>query len=365
MTQPATRARARLRATVRLTASLLSLAGGLAGCALPAARDTSQAHQALLDRAADWQARMRQDAGPPPLVVPDPLPRFASRSIALRHDERLPAHLGRLRLHAPGRLTLPAAAELISRAIGLPVIMTPDALHNAADYAPGAVSRPPLDLTAASPEDAAAWRGAARAGAARLDISAVEHRHTLEIDHDGPLRVLLDRIAAQAGLQWAHTGGRIVFSRVITRAITLKALPGGLDANQSLEVMGGGEGSGGRIGQGRRQRRQRPLGRPARRAQADALAHGGAARRCPRRPRHRDRRGGQRRARAGLPRRAQCHRAAPGAAGDRGPAGQLQRRVQHRHRLARDAGPAGRGPSAAAHRPPPRWARSAAAPPAR
>lgn len=245
MTQPATRARARLRATVRLTASLLSLAGGLAGCALPAARDTSQAHQALLDRAADWQARMRQDAGPPPLVVPDPLPRFASRSIALRHDERLPAHLGRLRLHAPGRLTLPAAAELISRAIGLPVIMTPDALHNAADYAPGAVSRPPLDLTAASPEDAAAWRGAARAGAARLDISAVEHRHTLEIDHDGPLRVLLDRIAAQAGLQWAHTGGRIVFSRVITRAITLKALPGGLDANQSLEVMGGGEGSGG------------------------------------------------------------------------------------------------------------------------
>lgn len=221
------------------------LALALGGCAVPAARQTERAHQDVLDRAAALQARLREAAAPPPLVVDDPTPRFTSRSVPLRRDERLPDHLGPIRLHAPGRLPLAAVAEMLSRAIGLPVIMTPDALHSAADYAPGPASRSAFDASTAAPEETAALRQAARAGALRLDISAPEHQNTVEIDHAGPLRPLLDRIAAQAGLHWRHTGGRIVFSRVVTRAMPVKALPGGLDASAAFDVLGGAEGSGG------------------------------------------------------------------------------------------------------------------------
>ncbi|WP_431103296.1 hypothetical protein [Roseateles noduli] len=223
----------------------VAIAIAIAGCAVPAARETEQAQQALLDRAEALQARLREPAAPPPLVVSDPTPRFASRSIPLRRDERLPDHLGDIRLHAPGRLPLAAVAELLSRAIGLPVIMTPDALHSAADYAPGPAPRPAFDAATAAPEETAALRRAGRAGAVRLDISAPEHQNTVEIDHTGPLRPLLDRIAAQAGLHWRHAGGRIVFSRVVTRAMPVKALPGGLDASASFDVFGGAESSGG------------------------------------------------------------------------------------------------------------------------
>lgn len=217
----------------------------LGGCAVPAAHQTEQVHEDLSDRAAALQSRLREPVAPPPLVVAESTPRFASRSVPLRRDERLPAHLGDVRLHAPGRLPLAAVAELLSRAIGLPVIMTPDALHSAADYTPGPVPRPAFDATTAAPEEAAVRRQAALAGAHRLDISAAEHQNTVEIDHAGPLRPLLDRIAAQAGLQWSHTGGRIVFSRVVTRAMSVKALPGGLDASAAFDVLGGAEGAGG------------------------------------------------------------------------------------------------------------------------
>jgi len=220
----------------------------LGGCAVPASRRTEQVQRDLHARAEALQSRLRETVAPPPLVVADPSPRFASRSVPLRADEQLPPEFGELRLHVPGRLSLSAAAELLSRALGLPVIMTPDALHNAADYAPGTAVRPAFDATAAAPEESAALRRAAQAGGQRLDISAAEHQNTVEIDHEGPVRVLLDRIAAQAGLHWTHAGGRIVFARVVTRALPVKALPGGLDANAAFDVFGGAEGSSGGAG---------------------------------------------------------------------------------------------------------------------
>ncbi|MDH0866716.1 hypothetical protein [Mitsuaria sp. GD03876] len=227
-------------------ATLASLAAAvLVGCAGPAAREAARRHQDLVDRAAELQARLRDASASPSLVLADPVPRFATRSVPLRQEERLPAHLGDIRLHAPGRLSLAAAAELISRAIDLPVVMSPDALHDAADYAPGLLPRPAFDAAAARPEESDAMRQAALAGARRLDVSAAEHRNTVEIDHAGPLRGLLDRIAAQAGLQWIHAGGRIVFSRVVTRAIPVKALPGGLRTSAAFDVLGGTDGGAG------------------------------------------------------------------------------------------------------------------------
>ncbi|WP_431286865.1 hypothetical protein [Roseateles chitinivorans] len=232
------------RTPPRRLALAVAACAALGGCAVPAARQSQAVQQGLIDRTAALQSRLRTAAPPPPLVVHDPAPRFASRSIPLHRDERLPAHLGDVRLHVPGRLPLAAVAELLSRTIGLPVIMTPDALHSAADYAPGPAARPAFDGSTAAPEETTALRRAGRAGALRLDVSAAEHQNTVEIDHAGPLRPLLDRIAAHAGLQWRHTGGRIVFSRVVTRAMPVKALPGGLDASAAFDVLGGAEGAG-------------------------------------------------------------------------------------------------------------------------
>jgi len=227
----------------RLTAA--ALAALLGACALPAARETAQAHERLSGRSQDLQARLREPPAPARLLVVDPVPRFTRHSIPLRREESLPAHLGEVRLHVPGRLPLAAAAELLSRTIDLPVVMTPDALHDAADYAPGAAPRPPFDARAVLAGEAEAHRLAAQAGARQLDVPAAAHHNTVEIDHAGPLRVLLDRIAAQAGLQWVHAGGRIVFSRVVTRALPVKALPGGLDTSAAFDVLGGPDGGAG------------------------------------------------------------------------------------------------------------------------
>ncbi|OWQ92141.1 hypothetical protein CDN99_07260 [Roseateles aquatilis] len=224
------------------TAALLAAA--LAGCALPAARRSMVEHREHLDRSGAFQARVREPQALPPLVVADPAIRFAQRSVPLRLATSLPPHLGDVRLHYPGRLPLVTVAEAISRLIELPVVMTPDALQSAADYAPGDLSAPAAEPDLA-PDEAAALRLAGRSGARRLDLSPAEHQNTVELNYAGPLAGLLDRVASQAGLQWTYGGGRIVFSRVVTRAIAVKALPNGLATTASFDVLGGGSDSGG------------------------------------------------------------------------------------------------------------------------
>ena len=216
--------------------ALLTLAVG--GCAVDSTRLAAGEYRGQRDRAGEFQAAVRQPQQRPPLVVNDALPRFARQSIPLQRAASLPTHIGKVSMHYPGRHSLSTVAELISRLIGIPVLMTQDALAGAAAYAPGgaAAVRAPVVHTPTTPTTPPP----AEAGLLQPDMAALmgnlsqDDRNLMELNYSGPLSGLLDQVANQAELQWDYLEGKIVFSRVVTRAISFKALPNGLSSKGSV-----------------------------------------------------------------------------------------------------------------------------------
>ncbi|GEM_PF-717720 len=269
--------------------SLLGLAVALivTGCATKSSNQARQEYDSAIKRSGQFQNDIRQPQPALPVVVKDTVPRFVKHSIPLQRAAKLPVHIGNVTLRYPGRYSLASAAELISRLIDIPVIMTPDALAGALVYAPiggatggaaagamttsataggaatpgmGAAAAPGAGSANASTAmqtqtmlEAASMRSAASAGAKVGFISHDELQNSIELNYSGPLAGLLDQIANRAELQWEYLEGKIVFSRVVTRAIPLKSLPNGLAVKGSLEItstQGGGDSGGGSGGGG-------------------------------------------------------------------------------------------------------------------
>jgi len=233
------------------------------GCAVHSTRLAQQEYSDTNERTGGFQAQAREPQRLPALVQADTVPRFARHSIPLQRAAALPTHIGQVTLRYPGRHPLTTVAELISRLIDIPVIMTPDALVSAADYAPGGMLGNEAGGTApggaggstsAAASHAALAEQAVAAGAQTLSLQPRELQNTMELDYSGPLSGLLNQVATRAGLQWEYNGGKIVFSRLVTRSILVKALPNGLKTNGSFDVFGGnsasatGGGSGGGSG---------------------------------------------------------------------------------------------------------------------
>ncbi|WAC71855.1 secretin N-terminal domain-containing protein [Roseateles sp. SL47] len=217
------------------------------GCAVQSAHVAQRDYSSNKDRAGQFQAQAREAQRLPPMVQADTVPRFARHSIPLQRAATLPTHIGQVTLRYPGRHPLPTVAELISRLIDIPVIMTPDALSNAADYAPGGLvtaDAPSTSGATSSPSHQAMAQQAEAAGALALAVHPRDLQNTLELDYSGPLSGLLNQVATRAGLQWEYNGGKIVFSRLVTRSILVKALPNGLKTNGSFDVFGGSNSSG-------------------------------------------------------------------------------------------------------------------------
>lgn len=245
----------------------LSIALLSSGCAVQSTKDASRDYYGAVARSGQFQTAVRQPQQAASVVVSETTPRFTKQSIPLQRASTLPAHIGNVSMRYPGRHSLATVAELISRLIDIPVIMTPDALAGAQAYAPGAeagpapVTAPATDLPFAqgrpSPGDAerTAMQVAASVGAKGMSLAPEELRNTMELNYSGSLAGLLDQVATRAELQWEYLGGKITFSRVVTRAIALKSLPNGLSVKGQLDVMGsqgggGSEGSGGGSGGG-------------------------------------------------------------------------------------------------------------------
>ena len=73
-----------------------------------------------------------------------------------------------------------------------------------------------------------------QAGGKRLGLTADQAATTFELNYSGPLAGLLDAVASQAQLRWTYEDGRIVFRRVVTQFIPVRALPGGLKGSGSF-----------------------------------------------------------------------------------------------------------------------------------
>lgn len=236
------------------------------GCAVQSTHLAQQDYTRDRTRMAEFQTQAREPQRLPALVQADPMPRFTRHSIPLQRASTLPTHIGQVTLRYPGRHPLPTVAELISRLIDIPVIMTPDALASATDFAPGTLIA--TDGATAStgnasrnttPSGTAADPGtlvqqAEAAGAHSLSLQPRDLQNTIELDYSGPLSGLLDLVATRAGLQWEYNGGKIAFSRLVTRSILVKALPNGLKTTGSFDIFGGskdgGSGNGGGSGGG-------------------------------------------------------------------------------------------------------------------
>ncbi len=233
------------------------------GCAVQSTHLAQQDYTRDKTRMAEFQTQAREPQRMPNLVQADTLPRFARHSIPVQRASTLPTHIGQVTLRYPGRHSLSTVAEVISRLIDIPVIMTPDALASASDYATGTRT----SAEGAAAQTGAAARGASSGGPAVTDPEAVvqqaeaagaltlslqprELQNTLELDYSGPLAGLLDLVATRAGLQWEYNGGKIVFSRLVTRSILVKALPNGLKTNGSFDIFGGSKDSGSGGGSG-------------------------------------------------------------------------------------------------------------------
>ena len=85
-------------------------------------------------RAGQAQQVLRQPMVKPNYLVEDVRPKFASRSVPIEPGLKLPPEYGNVVMRLPGRHSLGSIAELISRLIQLPVVVTPDALLDPAIF---------------------------------------------------------------------------------------------------------------------------------------------------------------------------------------------------------------------------------------
>ena len=228
----------------RLVACSLLTVLGLVACSTTRS-DIKDDQRAQSARAGQAQQALRQPMARPAYLVDDVRPKFATRSVPIEPGMRLPPEYGKVVMRLPGRHSLASIAELISRLINLPVVVSPDALLDPAVFMSGAMSAALTQTTKAADRGGAAsvdtTAAQAQGRAAAMGMTAVvqtesELRTTYELNYQGSLAGLLDQLADKAGLQWRYQDGRIVFSRMVTRVFTIKSLFGGVKTSSQLTL---------------------------------------------------------------------------------------------------------------------------------
>lgn len=211
----------------------------VAGCAQDLKEKITDEQMGIQIRAERAQAIARKNQQNSPYLVEETTPKFTTRSVPYERVDTLPSHLGRITMRVPGRHNLSAIAEMMERLIEIPVVMSPDALLDAAMFTPGVavaaaqVTEKPSEAMSANEE---AKQKSSQAGAKTVLYNDRELRNTFELNYAGSVAGLFDHIATRAGLQWQYQGGRIVFTRLVTRAMSVKALSGGVKSSGTVTV---------------------------------------------------------------------------------------------------------------------------------
>ncbi len=201
-------------------------------------------HEEVKDRSAQAQNSLRQAQNTVPLVAEDTTLRFTQKSIPFVRSSMLPASIGNVTLRVPGRHNLSTVADMISNAIGIPVIMTPDALQDPTAFAPGRNQAAANNLSRDAATDDAVYTSLMAAGASRLALNDQVAQNTIELNYSGSLSGLLNQVAAKTRLRWTYEDDRIVFRRVITRSFVVKSLPGAIKSSGNLSMSSGGTNGG-------------------------------------------------------------------------------------------------------------------------
>ncbi len=229
----------------------------LSGCALSQFEgNISSSHETIVKRNEQANALLRNYPGPTPSVVNSQTPRFTSHSIPLDRSEMLPNHIASVTLRVPGKHSIKTIAELIERAIEIPVNVASDATMPAAMFVPIGMAQ--LNPTAAAPtpatnaiptafappSDKSILESVQRAGGSRLSANTdPATQNDIELNYSGSLAGLLNHVALRSDLRWSYESGRIRFYRVVSRTIAVKTLPGGLKLSSSLSLTSTGGGT--------------------------------------------------------------------------------------------------------------------------
>lgn len=220
----------------------------LGGCAQDLHQKISNDQMETQARGEVAQTLIRKKQVASPYLVEESLPRFTTRSVPYERIDKLPVHLGKVTMRVPGRHSLSSVGEMVQRLIEIPVVLTPDALLDVALFAPGQAAGAATlganvgsnaGVSKAMQDNNDIKQRAVDAGANQATFTDKELSSTFELNYSGTATGLLDYIAIRAGVQWQYQQGRITFSRVVTRSMSVKALAGGLKTAGAVSMGGG------------------------------------------------------------------------------------------------------------------------------
>lgn len=179
--------------------------------------------------------------GKPPLVVRKQGAWLSPKTVPLMPDADLPPTFNtRVTMIFPGRVSLSAVAEQLTKVTGLPVRVKPDVFLPASALQP---KKATVSLVSTQqPVTPGAQTGLPNlpgVGALGASLGSTGFATEMEINHVGSLVSFLDMAAAKFGINWEYRDGAIHFYRLISKTLTLKENPGGRTFNTDIGKTGG------------------------------------------------------------------------------------------------------------------------------
>lgn len=202
----------------------------LAGCSSTFEAQQQADHERVLERirAAQQQLQPSEPTPRPGALVSESTLRFARKSVPFDAGQMLPAHIQTVTMKSAGPHNLKSVAQWIEELTHLPVSVSPDALLPASFFALEASDTKAGTDQKANSGELGAQPSAADSGEQRFSVN-----------YHGPLKGLLDQVAARAGVRWAFQGGSIRFYRVISRSVVVRSLPGNLTQSGGVQLSSG------------------------------------------------------------------------------------------------------------------------------
>lgn len=181
------------------------------------------------------------------------------KSIPVNSDLNLPAIFNRnITAIYPGATNVSTVAERITKVTGIPVKIKPDVYLKATSLIVAGSTGPsssndtvvppinpvpgaPLGQIQTSPNVAIQPQVNAISQATQT-LTDATYAETFELNYDGSLTGLLDRLSSRLGISWEYKNGQIELYRLLTRTFVLKANPGATEFASSLGKDGGESG---------------------------------------------------------------------------------------------------------------------------
>jgi len=176
------------------------------------------------------------------------------KSIPVNSDLNLPPIFERnITAIYPGATNVSTVAERITKVTGIPVKIKPDVYLKATSLIVAGSSAPASSndtvITPINPDPGAPLGQAPTIGPnsttqaqTSQTLSDSTYAETFELNYDGSLSGLLDRLSSRLGISWEYKNGQIELYRLLTRTFVLKANPGATEFASSLGKDGGESG---------------------------------------------------------------------------------------------------------------------------